>query len=305
MGGENMIDYTKAWLGLCAEKAEDAKICILGIPFDGGASFGKGAAKAPQRIRDLAAEDMPEADDAWILAKKGILFDFGDVEIDLNWEKSFQRIEDKAYEVMKQGKFSLFIGGDHSVTIPLHRAFKKYQRERKPDGKIGIIHFDAHFDLCDQFEGHKWSHANTEKRALDDIIDPKDLLFLGIRAAESEELEIIEKHPEITVISATEVFQKGYRAAYEKIYNKFKDYDAVYFTLDIDVLDPAYAPGTGTPVFAGLSSRELLELVRLLLAHLPVQAMDIVEVAPPLDINDITSWAAIRIIQQVFSFYSK
>ncbi|HHY90790.1 MAG TPA: agmatinase [Clostridiales bacterium] len=300
-----MIDYTKAWLGLCAEKAEDAKICILGIPFDGGASFGKGAAKAPQRIRDLAAEDMPEADDAWILAKKGILFDFGDVEIDLNWEKSFQRIEDKAYEVMKQGKFSLFIGGDHSVTIPLHRAFKKYQRERKPDGKIGIIHFDAHFDLCDQFEGHKWSHANTEKRALDDIIDPKDLLFLGIRAAESEELEIIEKHPEITVISATEVFQKGYRAAYEKIYNKFKDYDAIYFTLDIDVLDPAYAPGTGTPVFAGLSSRELLELVRLLLAHLPVQAMDIVEVAPPLDINDITSWAAIRIIQQVFSFYSK
>lgn len=300
-----MIDYTKAWLGLCAEKAEDAKICILGIPFDGGASLGKGAAKAPQRIRDLAAEDMPEADDAWILAKKGILFDFGDVEIDLNWEKSFQRIEDKAYEVMKQGKFSLFIGGDHSVTIPLHRAFKKYQRERKPDGKIGIIHFDAHFDLCDQFEGHKWSHANTEKRALDDIIDPKDLLFLGIRAAESEELEIIEKHPEITVISATEVFQKGYRAAYEKIYNKFKDYDAVYFTLDIDVLDPAYAPGTGTPVFAGLSSRELLELVRLLLAHLPVQAMDIVEVAPPLDINDITSWAAIRIIQQVFSFYSK
>ncbi len=300
-----MIDYEKAWLGLCAKKPEHAKICILGIPFDGGASLGKGAAKAPQRIRDLASEDMPEADDAWILIKKGIMFDYGDVEIDLDWEKSFKRVEDRAYEVMKQDKFSLFIGGDHSVTIPLQRAFKKYQEERKPDGKIGIIHFDAHFDLCDRFEGHKWSHANTAKRALDDILEPKDILFLGIRAAESEELEIIKKHPEIEVISATEVFQNGYMAAYERIYKKFKDYDGIYFTLDIDVLDPAYAPGTGTPVFAGLSSRELIELVRLLLAHLPIKAMDIVEVAPPLDRNDITSWAAIGIIQQIFNFYSK
>ena len=102
--------------------------------------------------------------------------------------------------------------------------------------------------MCDRFEGHKWSHANTAKRALDDILEPKDILFLGIRAAESEELEIIKKHPEIEVISATEVFQNGYMAAYERIYKKFKDYDGIYFTLDIDVLDPAYAPGTGTPV---------------------------------------------------------
>lgn len=290
----------KIWLGLSAEKPEEAKICILGIPFDGGTSFGKGASMAPERIRYLSSEFMPEASDTFLPIPEHVMFDFGDAGVTSDWEETFKDVSDRAYQIMKLGKFSLFLGGDHSVTIPLHWAFKKHQEELGHK-KIGILHFDAHFDLCDRFDGHRWSHANTEKRALEGIVNPEDLFFLGIRAAEREELEVIQANPGIQVVTATEVFREGYEKAYKRIYNHFKEYDALYFTLDIDVLDPAFAPGTGTPVAGGLSSRELVELVRLILRDLPVAAMDIVEVSPPLDSNDITSWAAIRVIQEILA----
>lgn len=299
-----MIDKNVNWCGICSEQPAEAEISLMGIPFDGGASQGKGAALAPDHIRQLAAFFMPCATDDWKLIRDDLIYDFGDVEVDLNWEATFQRVEDEAYKMMKAGNFNLFIGGDHSVTIPLHKAFKRYEKEKKADAKIGIIHFDAHFDLCDFFEGHKWSHGNTERRALEEIIEPKDLAFLGIRAAEPDELEVINAHPEITVLSATDVFRHGYQSAFDQLQRKFAGYDALYFTLDIDVLDPAYAPGTGTPAAGGISARELIELVRLILAKLPVKSMDIVEVSPPLDVNDITSWAAIRIIQEVISRFN-
>ena len=168
----------KIWLGLSAEKPEEAKICILGIPFDGGTSFGKGASMAPERIRYLSSEFMPEASDSFLPIPEHLMFDFGDAEITSDWEETFQGVSDQACNIMKLGKFSLFLGGDHSVTIPLHWAFKKVQEE-SGHKKIGILHFDAHFDLCHQFDGHRWSHANTEKRALEDIVDPEDLFFSG------------------------------------------------------------------------------------------------------------------------------
>lgn len=298
------MNMEKNWLGLSAKIPEHAKICILGIPFDGGTSFGKGASMAPDRIRYLSSEFMPETSDSFLPVQEHLMFDLGDAEITSDWQKTFEGVAEQAYQMMKQGNFSLFLGGDHSVTIPLHWAFKKVQDEIGHK-KIGILHFDAHFDLCDHFDGHRWSHANTEKRALEGIINPEDLFFLGIRAAEREELEVIRANPEIQVVTATEVFREGYEKAYARIYNQFKDYDALYFTLDIDVLDPAFAPGTGTPVAGGLSSRELVELVRLIFQDLPVAAMDIVEVSPPLDSNDITSWAAIRVIQEIFARYSR
>ena len=289
----------KKWLDINAANPEDAKVLILGIPFDGGTSQEAGAAEAPAKIREFGAIYMPCATDDWhVLDTQPVVHDFGDVDMSGTWEDSFARVEAEALKMMDYGKFNLFIGGDHSVTIPLHKAFAKARKGER----IGVIHFDAHFDLCDCYNGHLWSHANTEKRALDDIIDPEDLLFLGIRAAEPEEVEIIEREKTITVISASDLDEIGWKECAKIIKDKFEGYDHVYFTLDIDVLDPAFAPGTGTPVSGGITSRELINLVRFVLNNLPVRDMDIVEVAPPLDVNDITSWAAMRIIEEVFSF---
>ena len=292
----------RKWLDINANTPEQARVLILGIPFDGGTSQEAGAAEAPAKIREFGEIYMPCATDDWhVLDTQPVVHDFGDVDMSGTWEESFARVEAEALRMMRYGKFNLFIGGDHSVTIPLHKAFAKARKGEK----IGVIHFDAHFYLCDCYDGHKWSHANTEKRALDDIIGPEDLLFLGIRAAEPEELEIIKRKPEITVISASDLDEMGWKECAAIIEKKFMGYDHIYFTLDIDVLDPAFAPGTGTPVSGGLTSRELINLVRFILKKLPVRDMDIVEVAPPLDVNDITSWAAMRIIEEVFSFADK
>lgn len=298
-----MFDYKNMWSGLATDDINKAKVCIFGIPFDGGASFGKGAALAPQKIRLLTADEMPGSTEDKTILRDELIYDAGDARINLNWEDSFQAVEDKSLELMKSENFCLFIGGDHSVTIPLQRAFGNYQRKQN-NRKIGVVHLDAHPDLCHNFHGHKWSHANTEARALEDVISPADLCFAGIRAFEEEELTILDNNPEITVYTANDIYQDGIVSVFEKIEAQFKSHDALYLTLDIDVLDPAFAPGTGTPVSGGLNSRELLTLIRCIIKKLPVRAMDIVEVSPPLDVNDITSWAAIRVIHEVLGQYS-
>ena len=156
----------KKWLDINADYPENAKVFILGIPFDGGTSQEAGAAEGPAKIREFGEVYMPCATDDWhVLDTQPVVYDFGDVDMSGTWEEKFARVEAEAFELMGYGKFNLFIGGDHSVTIPLHKAFAK----ARTGEKIGIIHFDAHFDLCDCYDGHKWSHANTEKRALDDI----------------------------------------------------------------------------------------------------------------------------------------
>lgn len=299
-----MLDNSRlledSWLRWSAENLEDAKVAIMGIPFDNAVSFKKGTASAPEKLRELSIELSDVADD-FIPIKDDILYDIGDIYPELDWEKYFSDIESQAFALMQSGRFCLFLGGDHSVTIPLHKAFGKYNSGKK----IGIIHFDAHFDLCREYDGHKWSHACTEARALDDVISGEDLFFIGVRVAELQELEVIKEHPGIRNITPAELERMGTEKAFEALHEAFKDYDALYMTLDIDVLDPAYAPGTGTPVSGGISSRQFIDLTRMILDGLPVRAMDIVEVSPPNDVNDITSWAALRIIHQVFTQFSK
>ncbi|MBQ6371489.1 MAG: arginase family protein [Firmicutes bacterium] len=290
------------WLDITALEPEEAKISVLGIPFDGGQTQEPGAAKGPAKVREFAEKFMPGATDDWhVLEYQPLVYDFGDVDMRGTWGESFERVEKEAYRVMGYNNFNIFIGGDHSVTIPLQKAFK-----RKHTGeKIGIIHFDSHPELCDCYDGKIWSHANTAKRALEDVVEPEDILFLGIRAAEAEEVELMRRKKDLTVISATEIFHRGFSDCCREIYNKFKGYDAIYFTLDIAVLDPAFAPAVGTPVSGGLTSRELIEFVRFIIDKLPVTDMDIVEMAPPLDSNDITAWAVMRIIEEVFSLIDR
>ena len=116
---------------------------------------------------------------------------------------------------------------------------------------------------------------------------------------------MIAKNPGITVIKAKEVHKTGVDGVYQRLENKYHSYDAIYVTIDIDVLDPAFAPGTGTPHPGGLPSLQMIELFQMILKGLPIKALDIVEVAPDLDVNNITSWAALRLIHELFAHFSK
>lgn len=289
------------WSEIKTNNIDEADIFVLGVPFDGAASVGKGAALAPGKIRENSRVLPPVTGTGFRFPNLRV-FDKGDVEFTLDWSKLFKNAEEEAYQLLKREKFCLFIGGDHSVSIPLTKAFGRVN-----DGKkIGIIHFDSHPDLCDEYEDSPWSHACPLKRALDDVISERDLAQVGIRSYESEEIDLYEAHPELLVIKAHDIFKEGHEKAIEKIVENFKGYDAIYLTLDIDVLDPAFAPGTGTPEAGGLSSRELLEMINKLFENLPIKAMDIVEVSPPLDTeNQITSWAALKVIYEVFGQLAK
>ncbi len=291
----------KPFSDIRAESLAEADAVLLGVPFDGGASAGRGAFAAPDRIREMSRIVSG-------ITEEGIIFtdlklkDEGDVPVDLNWERFFTRVEDKAYNLLKTGLFCLFLGGDHSVTIPLETAFARaYAHE-----KVGIIHFDSHTDIAHEYDGHRWSHACTQRRALEQPnVHPAALTFLGIRSYMEGELKFLRANPDIRVIGAREIYRRGLDFVLEEVQKRYAGYQSIYVTIDIDVLDPAFAPGTGTPEAGGLSTRELMELIRGIVSTLPVRAVDVVEVAPPLDTADITSWAALKVIYEILGAYAQ
>lgn len=280
------------WSGLATDDP-GAEVGVLGVPFDGATSFRRGTASAPARMRELTAHMAPCAAEGPLLRLQ--VCDYGDVSPDLAWPRYFQTVEERAVEVLRH-PLALFLGGDHSVTIPLMAAF-----DQVVGGPFGVLHFDAHTDLCDVFEGHRWSHACTARRALELAgLEPDRLVFVGIRSFVQEEWDFLQAHPEMACFTARQCYLQGIAAIAEQVVERLAGLPAVYFTLDIDGLDPAFAPGTGTPEGAGLSTRELLELVRLVFARLPIEALDVVEVAPPLDQNDATSFAALKAIYEAW-----
>jgi agmatinase len=284
------------WSGLISGDAASltaAEVGVLGVPFDGAVSFRRGTAFAPAKLRELSSHQAPCAEEGQPLSLR--VRDYGDVPADLEWLRYFQTVEDRAAEVL-QHPLALFLGGDHSVTIPLMRAF-----DRAVGGPFGVLHFDAHPDLCNTYEGHRWSHACTERRALElSGLEPRHLIFVGLRSFMQEEWDFLRDHPEITCYTARQCYQRGIEEITKKVVNSLRGVPAVYFTLDIDGLDPAYAPGTGTPEGGGLTTRDLLELARVVFQELPVRALDVVEVAPPLDQSDITSFAALKVIYEAW-----
>lgn len=290
------MNSTASWGDLSCGDFSRAQAAVLGIPFDGSSTYRKGAAAAPEQIRKLS----PLLD---AVTEEGIdiggfrVWDEGDVPVNLDWGKYFAEVEQRAFRLLQSGKFCFFLGGDHSVSIPLLQAFAEVHREKK----WGIIHFDAHPDLIEEYDGHPWSHACVLRRALElPGLEGKALTQVGIRTCMEEELEFLAANKEIRVIRAQEVYRRGLDYVLAELKGRYREYEAIYLTIDIDVLDPAYAPGTGYPEAGGLSTRELLELVKEAVLALPVKAGDLVEVAPPLDQGDITSRAALKIIHEIF-----
>lgn len=289
---------SSAWRGLAAEDPARGEILILGVPFDGAVSASRGAAFAPDRLRELS-RILPPFTEEGISLESISVGDLGNVPVSLDWEDTFSRVEQEAAGALETGRFCLFLGGDHSVSIPLICAFSR----RFADAPIGVVHLDAHCDLMDRYDGHRWSHACTQRRSLElPNMAPERLALVGIRSYEAGELAFLQDHSAITIIGARQLYREGLAAALEKVCRSLSGAAAVYLSLDIDVLDPAFAPGTGTPEGGGLSTRELLELVRGIFRHLPVRAADLVEISPPLDPSGITAWAALKVIYEIFAF---
>jgi len=298
MNSDLQPEHRALWSGLASDLSE-ANIGILGIPYDGAASFRKGAAQAPERIRTLTPHVAPFTERGGSLAGLGV-YDAGDVEACEDWDSLTHHVGDKLREILTL-PFSIAIGGDHSITIPVARELAQVT-----DGLMGYLHIDAHLDLMDTFEGLAHSHACTARRVLEvPNVAAGNAAFLGIRSWMNEELAFLKAHPSIHVETASAIADNGIPAVLQRTLPVFRDVAGVYVTIDIDVLDPAYAPGTGTPEAGGLSTRDLLQLLTTMFDKLPVRALDIVEVSPPLDHSDITSFAAIKLLYEVFGWIKR
>lgn len=278
---------------------EESNVILTGIPYDEGCSCGGGANLAPTKIRQLSSFLPPLSMDGELLTKIK-LFDSGDLVKRSNY---FEYLKEEAYQRLLKNKFPIFIGGDHSVSIPLEQAFYDYCEQNK---KIPVIvHLDAHPDICHFYDGSLYSHACTNRRSIEYGYKPENIVLIGIRGFEEQEVEYFKEHPELKVYTANDCYLLGIQKIIDDLKYKFDDRYAIYLSYDVDINDPAYAPGTGTPEAFGLSSRMVLELILGLFENLNIKAFDIVEVSPKLDSNDITSWLALKTLYEVFNVLIK
>lgn len=273
---------------------EQADFSVIGIPFDGLASARKGAARAPERLRYWSRHLTPFSEDRTRL-KDMTVCDLGDIEIE-NPETDFIRVRQR---VASLPNMPILLGGDHSVTIPILQG----QRERYKDQRLGILWIDAHPDLCDFFDGSRISHANTMRRALEFGIEAHDVCMVGLRSWEDQEIDLIENGG-IHVYTAASVAERGIRNVADSVYNILNDCDAVHISLDIDCLDPSYAPGTGIPEFGGLTSRDVLMLIKST-QDLSLVGLDVVEIAPALDPSEATVFAGLKIIMEYIAVMAR
>lgn len=297
-------------------------VVILGLPYDAGACWRGGASQAPRRLRDISGTSPAISEEGYVVDPQMLrLRDAGDVApegasgasalaaprpgspaADAARQAYFARVEQAVVQIFKTGamagrdSFLFSIGGDHSVSIPLVRGFAS----RFPEG-FGLVSLDAHPDLFDRYEGSPLSNACPMRRALDGSrLKPEHLLILGTRSYNQVELDYMQEK-EIRFVPAKEIERIGIRGAIEVARERMAGVGNIYLSIDIDVADPSCAPGTGAPVAGGLSSRQLIDLTRGLVQHLPVRAMDLVEIAPPLDPTDATLFLALQIAFETFA----
>ena len=272
----------------------ESDFTVIGVPYDGAACARKGAARGPERIRFWSTHLTPFSEDRTRLGDIRIS-DLGDIPIN----EQAQGFETVCENVAALPNVPIVLGGDHSISIPVFQA----QRERYKDQRLGVLWVDAHPDLCDVFTDSRLSHACVLRRALEFGIEPQDVCLVGLRSWEDQEIDLIENGG-LNVYTAALIAERGMKSVASSVYSKLSKCDAVHISLDIDCLDPAFAPGTGIPDAGGLTSREVITLIKSM-QGLPLVGLDLVEVAPPLDPSEATIFAALKIIMEYVALFAR
>lgn len=282
----NYLERKALFMGSSNDLDECDKV-IIGIPMDATTSFRPGTRLAPYRVREVS-EGIEEYSIYQDKSLEDIKFyDAGDVVIPFgNVVSSLKRTEEVCSRLLEMGKKVFAIGGEHLVSLPLIKAYQ----EKYSD--LVVIQMDAHADLRDDYLGEKLSHAAVMKHVVE-IIGVKNLYQLGIRSGTKEEMEYAKEY--------TNMYLNELRSVLKDVKQKVGK-KPVYITLDIDVLDPAFAPGTGTPEPGGFTSRELIEVI-LELGELNVVGFDIVEISPPYEKGDLTSILGAKILREALLRY--
>ena len=276
---------------------EGIDFAIIGVPWDGGAGFRTGQRSAPDAIRMVSALLRPynfELDVKLYEHCSGI--DYGDLPVVPGYiEDTYKKIEEGLYPLIDAGVIPILLGGDHSITLPELRAVAKKH------GPVAIVHFDSHPDTNDEYFGRPFSNGTPFQRAVEEnILLPKHSIQVGMRG--SVYSKDYYDHPRslgFDLITMDEVREIGISKVIDRIRDRVGN-TKVFVTLDIDVVDPAFAPGTGTPEVGGFTSGETMILIRGL-KGVKLVGCDIVEVLPAYDPSEITALLAANIAYQFIS----
>jgi agmatinase len=274
-----------------------ADVAILGVPFDSGVSYRPGARFGPSHIREssrLLRPYNPAADVSPFAAAQ--VADAGDLGVNpFDIGEAIDAVEHGARDLLDRAGKLLTLGGDHTIALPLLRAM------RAKHGPVSVVHFDAHLDTWDTYFGAAYTHGTPFRRAFEEgLLDVEGCLHVGIRGPLYDRADLTgDAAVGFQILPATEADDLGARGIADRIATRVAD-RPVYVSVDIDVLDPAFAPGTGTPEAGGLTSRELLAVLRSFATRNLVGA-DIVEVAPAYDHAQITGIAAAHVGYELLS----
>jgi agmatinase len=273
---------------------------IIGAPFDGGTSHRPGARFGPQAIRttDYLPHDGKRPSLALgvdSLVDLGVV-DLGDVEMPSGeTERSLALLEDRVAMVARQGVIPIILGGDHTIALPDVTGVAHYVGF----GRVSVIHFDAHADTGQSQLGSLYGHGTPMRRLIESGACRGDrFLQIGLRGywPEPETLHWMAEQG-MRSFEMSEIVARGLDDVLsESLELAMVDCDAVFLSIDVDVVDPGSAPGTGTPEPGGLSSRQLLDAVRRIAMSVPIAGVDVVEVAPPYDHAEITAYLANRVV---------
>jgi agmatinase len=251
----------------------DADFVIFGAPFDGTSSFRKGSRLAPDAIRE-ASYNFETYNPYFDIDLADIPFhDAGDVDIPGNYtvEQAQTAVDEMVNVILSDGKIPIMLGGEHSLTVPC------VKRSMNHFNDLGVVVLDAHFDLRQEYGGEVNSHACVSRRIIEDITD--NYISIGIRSGTRDEYSLARSRG-ITYYSADSIENKGIPHVIAELFRHF-DTGHLYLSLDMDVLDPAYAPALGTPEPFGLADGQVLSLIRWLAPR--SVGFDLVEIAPGFD----------------------
>ncbi|WP_067965864.1 agmatinase [Nocardiopsis trehalosi] len=279
------------------DQVERADVAVVGVPFDTGVSYRPGARFGPAAIRDasrLLRPYHPALDVSPFAALQVV--DGGDIAVNpFSIGDAVETIDAAATDLLRTGARLVTLGGDHTIALPLLRSLHRVH------GPIAMLHFDAHLDTWDTYFGEPYTHGTPFRRAVEEgLLDTEAIAHVGTRGPLYGKRDLEDdRRFGFGIVTSADVMRRGVDEVADALRQRIGN-RPLYVSVDIDVLDPAHAPGTGTPEAGGLTSRELLEILRGL-AGCRIVGADVVEVAPAYDHAQITATAAAHVAYDLVS----
>jgi len=272
---------------------DKAKYVVLGVPLDETGTFRSGYRLAPYRVREVS-----EALETFSLRvnmdyEGSPVHDLGDIVVtpgDL--ERTLYRVEEVLKSIVLDGKIPIIIGGEHTITYPVIKVLKAF--------KPCVVVLDAHFDLRHEYLGSRMCHA-TVMRRVSEIIGLRNMFFVGVRAFCSEEANLV-KQKGVEHLPAHVILKHGISKTVNMILKFLRNCNKIYLTVDMDVFDPSFAPAVGNPEPEGLTPTLVLDILSYIVNDKLV-GLDINEITPSYDVNDITSILAAKLIMEIVTYH--